>query len=271
MVHSLLPASSESLSLEGLYLHLNLHREAGEGEIHIYSNYVASLDGRISRFNPETGDYEVPKSLANERDWRLYQELAAQSDILVTSARYFRQLATGSAQDLLPVGSGFDDLKQWRLAQGLEAQPAVAILSRSLDIPVEVLEQLGERTIYVMTSATAPADKRAELESQGVAVMTAGDVDVEGRALRRVLIALGFRSAYMIAGPQVHSTLIEAKVLDALFLTTRFTLMGSEKSHGLCEGALSMPHVMQLQKLYLDEVGEQMFAHYGLKRDVERS
>jgi len=32
-----------------------------------------------------------------------------------------------------------------------------------------------------------------------------------------------------------------------------------------------MPHAMQLQKLYLDEMGEQMFAHYGLKREVERS
>jgi len=267
MVRSLVPALSESLPLEGLYLNLNLHREAGEGDIHIYSNYVASLDGRISRLNPETGDYEVPKSLANERDWRLYQELAAQSDILITSARYFRQLATGTAQDLLPIGSGFDDLKQWRLDQGLKPQPAVAILSRSLDIPTEVFEQLGDRTIYVMTSASAPADKRVELESQGVAVMTAGDADVVGGDLRKTLIAHGFRSAYMIAGPQVHRTLIESNALDALFLTTRFTLMGSEKSHGFCEGELFQSSAMKMNSLYLDNVGEQLFACYRMHRE----
>ncbi len=269
MVHSLLPPSSESLPLEGLYLRLNLHREAGEGELFIYSNYVASLDGRISRLNPETGDYEVPKSLANECDWRLYQELAAQSDILITSARYFRQLSTGTAQDLLPVGSGFADLKQWRLDQGLKAQPAVAILSRSLDIPTEVFELLGERTIHVLTSAGAPAERRAELVSQGVSVVTAGDVDVEGKALRKALIDLGFRSAYMIAGPQVHRTLIEAAVLDVLFLTTRFTLMGSEKSHGFCEGALSHSSGMNLESLYLDSDGEQLFACYRMRRETK--
>jgi len=259
MVRSLLPALSESLPLEGLYLNLSLHREAGEGDIHIYSNYVASLDGRISCFNPETGDYEVPKSLANARDWRLYQELAAQSDILITSARYFRQLSKGTAQDMLPIGKDFEGLKQWRLDQGLKAQPDVAILSRSLAIPIEVFEQLGDRTIYVMTSASAPAEKRVELESHGVTVISVGEVDVEGRELRKALITLGLRSAYMIAGPAVHSTLINAGVLDRLFLTTRFTLLGSEETHGFFEGEDVAPEMMNL---YLDEEGEQLFAQY---------
>ena len=271
MVRSLLPALSESLPLEGLYLSLNLHREAGEGDIHIYSNYVASLDGRISRFNPETCDYEVPKSLANARDWQLYQELAAQSDILITSARYFRQLSKGTAQDMLPVGNKFEELKQWRSDQGLKAQPDVAIISNSLDIPNVAFEQVQDRSIYVFTSENAPQDKRALLESQGVTVVVAGEQSVEGESLRGALIDLGFKSAYMIAGPQVHRTLIEADVLDSLFLTTGFTLMGSENSHGFCEGVLSMSHAMQLQQLYLDEKGEQMFAHYHLKGDVERS
>jgi len=266
MVRSLFPDSSESLPLEGLYLNLNLHRQAGEGEMLIYANFIASLDGRISRFNPETDDYEVPKSLANGRDWRLYQELAAQSDILITSARYFRQLSKGTAQDMLPVGKGFDDLKQWRIDQGLKAQPDVAILSRSLDIPTEVFAQLGDRTIYVMTSASASADKRAELESLGVTVMMVGEVDVEGGELRKALISLGFRSAYMIAGPSVHSTLINAGVLDRLFLTTRFTLLGSDKTHGFFEGKSLAPELM---KLYLDEEGQQLFAQYTLKDEID--
>jgi len=271
MVRSLLPASSESLPLEGLYLGLHLHRQAGEGGILIYSNYVASLDGRISRFNPETGDYEVPKSLANERDWRLYQELAAQSDVLITSARYFRQLSTGTAQDMLPIGSKFESLKQWRLDQGFKAQPDVVILSRSLDIPVQAIQLLNDRSIYVITSESAPADKRAMLESQGVTVISAGERSVKGARLRESLIACDFKSAYMIAGPEVHRTLIDEDALDALFLTTRFTLLGSEKSHGFCEGELSLPHRMRLQRLYLDREGEQMFAYYKMNRDLERS
>lgn len=258
----LYPSRVEAISLEGLYLGLNLHRQAGEGEVFIYSNYVASLDGRISRFNPETGDYAVPKELANERDWRLYQELAAQSDMLIASARYFRQLSKGNAQDMLPVGSEFEDVKLWRLEQGLKPQPDVAIISHSLDIPVQAIKMMADRSVYVVTSENSPEEKRCLLEAQGVTVMMAGETMVEGAQLRKLLIASGFRSACMIAGPEVHRTLIESNVLDALFLSSRFTLLGSEKSHSFCEGALSLPHSLALERLYYDEVGQQFFTQY---------
>jgi len=266
MVRSLFPQKDKPLPLRGLYLGLNLHRVAEQGDILIYSNYVASLDGRISRYNVETGGYEVPKSLANERDWHLYQELAAQSDVLITSARYFRQLSSGAAQDMLPIGNGFDDLQQWRVDQRLSEQPAVAILSRTLEIPSEAIKMLQGRDIYVLTSANAPIGRRRALESQGVRVIEAGETGVEGTRLRKALISCGFKSAYMIAGPEVHRTLIEADALDQLFLSTRFTLLGSEKSHGFCEGELSLPHNLQLQALYLDEEGEQLFSRYILEK-----
>jgi riboflavin biosynthesis pyrimidine reductase len=258
--------AGDNISLTGLYLGLNLHRTAGEGEVLIYSNYIASVDGRISRYNPDSGDYEVPKSLANERDWRLYQELAAQSDILITSARYFRQLSTGSAQDILPIGSRFEDLKAWRVEQGLAPQPAVAIFSRSLDVPAQAVETLKERDIYLFTSDAAPEDKKEALEAQGVKVVAAGKSGVEGARLRAELIHRGFKSAYVIAGPEVHRTMIADGVLDQMFLTTRFTLLGGENTHGLCEGALAEPEEMELKKLYLDEQGNQLFARYAVSR-----
>ncbi|MDX8403422.1 MAG: dihydrofolate reductase family protein, partial [Mariprofundaceae bacterium] len=256
----------ESLPLEGIYLGLNLHRQAAKNDLLIYSNYIATADGRISSYNPATGDYEVPESLANKRDWRLYQELAAQSDILITSARYFRQLSLGNAQDMLPVGSQYKDLLAWRSEQGLTKQPAVAILSRTLDIPLEAIDLLQDRNIYLFTSENAPANKREVLETRGVKVITAGETGVEGKRLKVELINCGFRSAYMIAGPQVHRTLIAAEVLDQMFLSTRFMLMGSEKSHGFCEGSLPEPQEMQLQSLYLDREGNQSFARYALEK-----
>lgn len=267
-VQCLFPDHIESLPLEGLYLGLSLHRAAGEGEVLIYSNYIATVDGRISHYNPDSGDYEVPKSLANERDWRLYQELAAQSDILITSARYFRQLSRGTAQDMLPIGSRFEDLKVWRVEQGLAPQPAVAIFSRSLDVPARAVETLKERDIYLFTSDAAPIDKKEALEAQGVKVVVAGKSGVEGARLRAELIRCGFKSAYMIAGPEVHRTLIADGVLDQMFLTTRFTLMGGEHTHGLCEGALAGPQEMELKKLYLDEQGNQLFARYAVNRKM---
>ncbi|MES0371469.1 MAG: dihydrofolate reductase family protein [Mariprofundaceae bacterium] len=265
-VSLLYPDHIESLPLEGLYLGLNLHRQADENDLLIYSNYIASVDGRISSYNSATDNYEVPESLGNKRDWRLYQELAAQSDVLITSGRYFRQLSAGNAQDMLPVGSSYPDLMRWRIEQGLTKQPAVAILSQSLDIPLEAIDQLQDRDIYLFTSAAAPADKRELLEAHGLKVVIAGEREVEGERLKEALINYGFRSAYMIAGPQVHRTLIAAGVLDEMFLTTRFMLLGSEGTHGLCEGGLSDSKEMLLQVLYMDGEGNQSFSHYQLNK-----
>jgi len=44
----------------------------------------------------------VPRAIANERDWRLFQELSAQADIFLTSGRYLREWAKGQAQEILP-------------------------------------------------------------------------------------------------------------------------------------------------------------------------
>jgi len=260
----LYPKPAEPSPLEGLYLNLNLHRQAGEGEMLIYSNFVASLDGRISSFDPLKGDYGVPATLANDCDWRLYQELAAQSDILITSARYFRQLSNGTAQDLLPVGDSFDDLKQWRLNQGLKPQPDIAILSNSLDIPPATLEKFCDRKLVVFTSETSPVVAREALESADIRVIPAGKERVEGRLMKRGLVELGYRSAYLIAGPAVHSTMIEDGELDRLFLTTRFTLLGSEQTHGFHDGGAVGR--MRLLSLYLDMDGAQLFAQYELEK-----
>ncbi len=262
-VQSLFPCGDKSFPIEGLYLGLNLHRQADRGEILIYSNYVASLDGRISQFNSETGDYEVPKSLANKRDWRLYQELAAQSDVLITSARYFRQLSKGTAQDMLPVGNGFDDLKQWRLEQGLKPQPDIAIISNSLDIPIEALKQFSDREIIVFTSEKASVQQREAFKREGIKVVDAGADGVDGARLKHALASLGYRSAYMIAGPAVHGTLIRGRALNRLFLTTRITLLGSKGTHGFYDGNEAAE--MRLLTLYMDESGEQLLAQYELE------
>ena len=86
----LYPKPHVMVPLEGVYLQLNLHKQGTAKKPLIYSNYIASLDGRISVRDAETGEFRVPETIANKRDWRLYQELAAQCDVIITSARYFR-------------------------------------------------------------------------------------------------------------------------------------------------------------------------------------
>lgn len=163
------PAPQQRCGLKGLYLGLNLHRQASDGDVLVYSNFIASVDGRIALPDPDSGEYVVPGDIANRRDWRLYQELAAQADVLLVSGRYFRQLEKGCAQDMLPLGDEpeYADLHDWRQRQQLAPQPAVFVFSQSLDIPVQALASLAGRQVAVLTGAQADSGKRQELARAG--------------------------------------------------------------------------------------------------------
>jgi riboflavin biosynthesis pyrimidine reductase len=267
MLIQLVPEPVQRVPLAGAYLALGLHRQAGPGDILIYANYLASVDGRIALCDPSTGEFGVPAAIANDRDWRLYQELAAQAGVMIISARYMRQLATGTAQDLLPVGEDprYRDLKDWRTEQGLKPQPDVVIVSRSLDIPVAALARLAERRIIVATTTDADTSMVEALRKQGIEVLTAGQQHVEGQALRQALAQMGYRSAYMIAGPEVHRMLLAEGALDRLFLTTRHCLLGGKEFHTILGQELPAPVTLKLNAMYLDAEGGQHFADYRIE------
>jgi len=266
-VTRLYPLPAIERPLQGCYLELHLHRHEGERTL-VYANYVTSLDGRISLRDPQSGEFVVPRRIANPRDWRLYQELAAQAEVMITSARYFRQLAKGNAQDLLPVGSepDFADLRDWRQAEGLRTQPDVLVLSRSLDIPEAAIARLSDRRLIVLTPSAPEPQRLRRLEQLGVEVVEAGS-EIDAAGIRRTLNSRGYRTAYMIAGPEVHRTLIAGGGLDRLFLTTRHTLLGGDAFHTILEGALPNSPELELCALYLDngEACGQSFAHYRLR------
>jgi len=266
---SLYPESGNKVELNKLYLKLNLHRQVADGDVLIYANYIASIDGRISLFHEASGEFEVPAAIANKRDWRLYQELAAQADVMITSARYFRQLAAGKAQDLLPVGQGpeYADLLDWRKEQGLRPQPDVVVISNSLDIPPSALDKLQDRRIFVLTGCHACPDRIKLLEKAGIRLFVQKNGSVTGMDLKTWLIRSAYRSAYMIAGPEVHRTLIADRVLDRLFLTTHMCLLGGERFHTVLSDALESPARLYMMSLYLDqgEAESQLFAQYALQ------
>jgi len=265
-VQSLFPKHQTNIPLKQLYLSLCLHQEAKAGDVLIYSNYIASLDGRIALRDGQAGEFSVPASIANKRDWRLYQELAAQADVMITSARYFRQLDQGCAQDLLPVGQEPDyaDLAVWRAKQGLKPQPDIVIVSASLDIPLAAIQSLQDRRIWVLAVQGADAARCKQLEDIGVGVVQTDGKSVQGKALRCFLIEQGYRSAYMIAGSAIHHTLLADGVLNRLFLTTHLSLLGQDDFHTILQGHLSPVNTI-LRSLYLDAEGAQLFGQYEIQ------
>lgn len=266
---SLYPQGRHSpVETEGLYLRHKLNRCGIAGQPCVYSNYVVSLDGRIALEYPYSGRTGVPKAITSAVDWRLYQELAAQADVLLTSGRYLRELAEGEAQGTLPVGTDFPDLQEWRKKQGLTPQPHVVVLSRSLDLPLAALLPRLEHEITVATGVKADKRKLAAVAETGVPVLLAGDDDeVDGCRLIEELGEKGYRSIYSIAGPGLLDTLLRAGKVDRLYLTQVHTLLGGQCYDTLLESAVLDPAArFELEELYFDRGDEgrqgQMFGVY---------
>ncbi len=265
----LYPDSGKTHPLRGLYLG---QIPAATDQPFIYSNYIASIDGRIALPATDRRSNQVPPAIANSRDWRLFQELAAQADLLISSARYFRQAIEQEAQAELPVGLApeFDDLREWRIAQGLAAQPDIAVFSASLDIPVEALHAYTDRNVYIITGGDADPDRLNRLARENnVQIIQCGDArHVDATQLKHRLGKLGYRRIYAIAGPSVLHALVAGNVLDRLYLTTAHCLLGGEKFDTITRGTEFSPACkLPLRAMYLDqympEGAGQTLAVYG--------
>jgi riboflavin biosynthesis pyrimidine reductase len=230
------------------------------------------MDGRIALTHPATGEKIIPESITNENDWRLYQELAAQADILISSGRYMRDFAEGRAQGELPVSRSddFADLLEWRKMRGLSPQPAVAVVTASLDLPWEMICSELKRPVYAVTTAKAHPEEIECVNQQNVKVIEAGDDNhVDGKRLIDGLANHGFNNIYVISGPKVLGTLIAGGVLDRLYLTQVHKLVGGKVYDTFLDSPfLEHPVNLKLRCLYQNvsakEAVEQSFAVYDV-------
>lgn len=255
-IHRLFPPPYQAVRLKGLYLGLGLHDLGTPARPFVYANFLSSLDGRIALEDPVSGHTWLPKSLTTPDDFRLFLELHAQADCLITHGGYLRSLATGRLGNILQVGlrEGFEDLAQWRLDKGLSPQPAIVIASASLDFPLpESLREYGQACI-IATGANADPDRVACWQERGCEVIFAGQGDlVEGGPLVHALGKRGYRSLYLIAGPHMLDTMIRDGMLDRLFQTITHQLMGGLAFRTVTPGPeLGLFGHLKMRSLYYD-------------------
>lgn len=255
-IWQLCPAPAREVALEGLYLGHDLRSQAEElGRPFVYTNYVTSIDGRIAVPRPNGKGMMVPPDTANDRDWRLFQELAVQADVIISSGRYLRDYAEGRAQEILRIYDQpqFADLGRWRAGRGLPPYPDLAVVSGSLDFPVPAFLTQSGRRVVVLTHDAADPERKHQLEAGAAQVVVAGEGHVSGAQTIAALGELGYRTIYMATGPRVHHLLLADNVLDRLYTTVAHRLLGGDPYSGLVEGGLLRPSVgLRLDTLYLD-------------------
>jgi riboflavin biosynthesis pyrimidine reductase len=270
-VLQLYPLPARKVPLKGLYLAHDLRKhQADSNRLFMLSNFITSLDGRIS-IKPQIGRETIPDQIANARDWRLFQELAIQADLLLTTGRYLRDYAAGEAQDILRVydDPNLADLMDWRTERGLPPYPDLAVISGSMKFPLPETLRRGDRKVLVFTTRSADTALIQDVESQVDEVVALGDGSVDGRELKAALAARGYGVVYSAAGPKVHRLLLAAGVLDRLYLTLAGMLLGGERFSSIVEGALFDAAIAcRLCSLYYDpaglEGGGQLFTSYDV-------
>jgi len=251
----LFPGPTKTIELKGCYLAEKIRQQdTSSDKPFIYTNFITSLDGRIAVERLNGKGLTVPKATANERDWRLFQELAAQADIIISSGRYLRDWAAGHAQEILRVDDDkFADLRLWRLDHGLPPFPDIVILSHRLDFAIPEVLQQGGRKAIVFTNPDAPMERIKEIEKQMGPVMVSDQVGWNGRDFSKRLFELGYRSVFSAAGPQILHLILSGQALDRQYLTLAPAMLGGERFSTLLEGPkLQPPAGFELKHVYLD-------------------
>jgi riboflavin biosynthesis pyrimidine reductase len=272
----LYPEAGPARPLEGLYLDQRLHTLGSPDDPFVYGNFVSSLDGRIALVDAEGTESNVLEGLTSANDFRLFQELQAQADCLITHGGYLRALSQGRLGNVLQVGANGDaDLIAWRKENGLAEQPAVVVASGSLNFTVPDSIEAHGQPFYIATGEMADPARVEAFKRQGFELIVAGSGRmVEGARLVQAVGKLGYKSLYLLAGPYMLDTMLRDRRLSRLYLTIRHRLLGGEQFHTMIPGPpLGQVGQLILRTLYYDQGqsagGGQWFAQFECPRNAD--
>ena len=77
----LYPEFGADKPLEGLHFADNVRDRSRPSGSYVYTGYIASIDGRIAL----EGSSGAPEATRNDRDWRHFQELMMQADVVLVA------------------------------------------------------------------------------------------------------------------------------------------------------------------------------------------
>lgn len=272
MLLRLYPNFREKASVKGLYLAHQLHKLGTTESPFVYANFLSSLDGRIAVEDAAQRSTHIPKHITTASDFGLFMELHAQADCIITHGGYMRALAEGRLGNILQVKD--EDHAEWRRNNGLKPQPAVVIASASLNFPIHDSIQQHRQDVYIATGRNADPDRIRYWQDSGYPLLFTGDNQkVHGAPLINALRGLGYKSIYLVAGPQMLDTVIREKQLSRLYLSMTHQLVGGKDFRTLLTGPMLGPEgSLVLEALYYEQDSPpgsgQFFMQFGLERST---
>ena len=182
------------------------------------------------------------RSLSTAADRAVFRALRAVCDVVLVGAGTARAEAYGP----VPLAAA---LRGWREQRGLPAVPALAVVSRSLDLPPELA-----RAAVVVTCAAAPHEGLPD-------VVVAGRDEVDLADALDQLADRGLGHVLCEGGPALLGDLVAAGLLDELCATVTPLLAGT--GPGVLGRAL--PDPLPLRLLSMIESDGSLLLRWGLR------
>ncbi len=182
-------------------------RRSGAGGPWVLANMVAGLDGSTA-IAGRVGELSGPV------DAILFRLLRAVADAVLVGAQTVRQEQYGPVR--LP-----DDVRAAREVAGARPVPALAVVTRSLELDWEApafTEADPASPTVIVTCEAADPERLARAEDRGPVVIAGGDRVVPALALEG-LAATGIDVVLCEGGPTLLGELLAADLVDELCLT----------------------------------------------------
>lgn len=183
------------------------------------ANMVATLDGAAR--SPDG----LSASISSDADRRVFGRLRAFADVVLVGA--------GTARD-----EGYrparvrEELRARRQAAGQTEVPAIALVSRSLDLDLGS-ELLASATVGTIVVTCGASDARRRADVAAVAdVVVAGDDDVDLVAAVAELRERGLARVHAEGGPRLLADLVALGLVDELLLTVSPLVAGGSFASG---------------------------------------
>jgi riboflavin biosynthesis pyrimidine reductase len=236
--------------------------DLGFEESCVYANFVATLDGVVAIPGlPRSNEVIAGGS---DADRFLMGVLRAFADAVLVGAGVLRASPKGTwlAEKIYPpAAEAYGELRR-RL--GLPPTPEIAILTGSGSIdPAHPV--LAGRAV-VLTSDAGAARLAGEIPETAVVVSLGAHEHLGGAEIVDALRARGHRRILCEAGPHTFGTLLEARQVDELFLTTSPFLAGDAGAGSrlrLVEAANLVP-LVEARLLSVRRHGKHLFARYAI-------
>ncbi|ELZ91218.1 5-amino-6-(5-phosphoribosylamino)uracil reductase [Haloferax mucosum ATCC BAA-1512] len=191
--------------------------------MHVHVNAATSVDGKLSSRRREQ------IKISGDDDFARVDEIRATTDAVLVG------VGTVLADDP-HLTLDDDELVSAREARGEPPHPARVVADSRARTPTDARILDDEATTYVLVSAAAPADRRADLEASGAVIVEAGEERVSFPEACDALEARGVERLMVEGGGEVIFSLFSDGLVDELSLYVGSMVIGGRDAPTLADG-----------------------------------